>query len=133
MVEEFGGIVDTLNDANTAYISRLSREDRGEYTPASTEKNDRGRSVYSSSRDVTASGSTQDVASRQAEQADYDGENAENIRYLKGFNSNYTSEAVEESCRDTADQTEIFSKGLIGQETDINVNVLNPLVHTFTG
>ena len=99
-----GGIVDTLNDANTAYISRLSREDRGEYTPANTENTDCGRSVCPSSRDVTASGSTQDVASQQAEQADYGGEKAENIRYLKGFNSNYTSEAVEESCGDTADR-----------------------------
>ena len=75
LVEGFRGIVETLNDANTAYIRTLSREtsreDRGEYTPASTEKNDRGRSVYTSSRDVTASGSTQDVAGRQAEQADY--------------------------------------------------------------
>ena len=123
------GIVDTLNDANTAYISRLSREDRGEYTPASTENNDRGRSVYSSSHDVTASGSIQDVASRQA---DYGGENAENIRYLKDFNPNYTSEAVEESCGDTAHRTDKFSKVLIGQETDVNVNVLNPVVHTFT-
>ena len=35
-------IVGTLNDANTAYISRLSREGGGEYTPASMEKNDRG-------------------------------------------------------------------------------------------
>ena len=34
------GIVDFLNDANAAYISRLSREDRGEYTPANTEKTD---------------------------------------------------------------------------------------------
>ena len=96
-------IVDCLSDVNTAYISRLSRESRGEYTPASTEKNDHGRSVYSSSRDVTASGRTQDVASRQAEQADGRGENDENIRYLKDFNSNYTSEAVEQQCVDTAD------------------------------
>ena len=132
VVQGVRGIVGTLNYANTAYISPLSREDREEYTPASTEKNDRGRSVYSSSRDVTASGSTQDVASRQAEQADYGGENAENIRYLKGFNSNYTSEAVEQLCGDTADRTDKFSKGLIGQEIDINVNVLNPVVHTIT-
>ena len=88
--EGCGGTVGTLNGANTAYISRLSREGRGEYTPTSTEKNDCGRSVCPSSRDVTASGSTQDVASRQAEQADYGGENAKNIRYLKDFNSNYT-------------------------------------------
>ena len=104
------GIVGNLNDANTAYISRLSREGGGEYTPASTEKTNCGRSVYSSSRDVTASGSTQGVADRQAEQADYGGENAENIRYLKDFNSNYTSEAVEKSCGDTADRTENFRK-----------------------
>ena len=64
---------------NAAYISRLSREGEGEYTPASTEKTDSGRSVYSSSRDVTASGGTQGVASRQAEQADGRGENAEKI------------------------------------------------------
>ena len=126
------GIVDCLNDGNTAYISRLSREGEGEYTPASTEKTDRGRSGYTSSRDVTATGSTQGVASRQAEQADYGGENVENIRYLKGFNSNDTSEAVEQVCGDTADRTEIFSKGLTGQETDLNVNVLNPVLHTFT-
>ena len=126
------GIVDTLNDVNTAYISRLSRECRGEYTPASTEKTDRGRSVGPSSHDVTASGSTQDVASQQAKQADCGGENAENIRYLKGFNSNYTSEAVEEWCGDTANRTKIFSEVLIGQETDVNVNVLNPVLHTFT-
>ena len=120
------------SSSSDAYISRLSRKDRGEYTPANTENTDHGRSVCPSSRDVTASGSTQDVASQQAEQADYGGEKAENIRYLKGFNSNYTSEAVEESCGDTADRTEIFSKVLIGQETDVNVNVLNPVVHTFT-
>ena len=87
--------------------------------------------MYASSRDVTASGSTQDVASRQGEQEDCDYRNAENIRYLKDFNSNYTSEAVYKSCGDTADQTDTFSKGLIGQETDVNVNVLNPLVHSF--
>ena len=37
------GIVDTLNDTNGAYISRLSREGGGEYTPANTEN--RPRSV----------------------------------------------------------------------------------------
>ena len=126
------GIVGTLNDANTAYISRFSREDRGEYTPANTENTDSSRSVYSSSCDVTASGSTQGVAGRQAEQADYDGENAENDRYLKGFNSNYTAEAVEQLCGDTADRTDKFSKRLISQGIDINVNVLNPVLHTFT-
>ena len=126
------GIVDTLNDTNGAYISRLSREGGGEYTPANTENTDRGRSVYSSCRDVTASGSTQHIASGQAEEADCMGENAENIRYLKDFNSSYTSEAVEESCRDTAHRTDKFSKVLIGQETDVNVNVLNPVLHTFT-
>ena len=131
VVEGFGDIVETLNYANTAYISRLSREIRGEYTPASTETNDCGRSVCPSSRDVTASGSTQDVEGRQGEQAN-SYRKAENNRYLKGFNSNYTSEAVEEPCGDTAVRTDKFSKGLIGQETDINVNVLNPLVHTFT-
>ena len=113
--EGCGGTVETLNGADTAYISRLSREDRGEYTPAGTEKNDHGWSVYTSSHDVTASGSTQDLAGRQAEQADYGCENAENIRYLKDFNSNYTSEAIEESCGDTPDRTDKFSKGLIGQ------------------
>ena len=81
VVDGLGDMVDTLNDANTAYISRLIRESRGEYTPASTENTDCGPSVCPSSRDVTASGSTEDVASRQAEQGDYDGENAENIRY----------------------------------------------------
>ena len=96
-------IVECLNDVNTAYISRLSREGDGEYTPASTEKTDLGRLVYASSRDVMASGSTQGVASRQAEEADYSGENAENIRYLKCSNSNYTSEAVEQQCGDTTD------------------------------
>ena len=77
------GIVDSLNDENAAYISRLSREGEGEYTPASMENTDRGRSVGPISRDVTASGSTQGVASRQAEEADCSGENAENIKYLK--------------------------------------------------
>ena len=131
-IEGFGDIVETLNDVNTAYISRLSRENVGESTPASTEKNDCGRSVYSSSRDVTASGSTQGVVSRQGDQADCDYEKTENDGYLKVFNSNYTSEAVEKLCGDTADRTDNFSKGLIGQETDINVNVLGPLVHSFT-
>ena len=88
--------------------------------------------MYASSRDVTASGSTQDVASRQAEQADCRGENAENIRYLKCSNSNYTSETVEQQCVDTANRTDKFSKGLIDQEIDVNVNVLNPVIHTFT-
>ena len=125
-------IVEPLNDVNTAYISRLSREGDGEYTPASKEKTDLGRLVYASSRDVTASGSTQGGASRQAEEADYRGENAENIRYLKGFNTNYASEAGEQQCVDTADRTEKFLKGLIGQEIDKNVNVLNPVVYTFT-
>ena len=125
-------IVDCLNDVNTAYISRLSRESGGEYTPASTENTDRGRSVGPISRDVTASGSTQGVASRQAQEADCSGENAENIRYLKCSNSNYTSEAVEQQCGDTADRTDTFSKGLIDQEIDVNVNVLNPVVYTFT-
>ena len=77
------------------------------------------RKKPTSSRDVTASGRTQGVASRQAEQADYRGEN---IR----------SEAVEQLCGGTADRTENFSKGLIGQETDVNVNVLNPVLYTFT-
>ena len=111
---------------NTAYISRLSRENVGESTPASTEKNDCGRSVYTSSRDVTVSGSTQGVASRQGEQADWDYKKTENDGYLKVFNSNYTSEAVDKSCGDTADRTDKFSKDLIGQETDINVNALDP-------
>ena len=95
-------------------------------------KTDSGRSVYTSSRDVTASGSTQDVASRQGEQADCSYEKAENIGYLQVSNSYYTSEAVKKSCGDTADRTDKFSKGLIGQETDINVNVLNPVLHSFT-
>ena len=126
------GIVDCLSDANTAYISRLSREGEGEYTPASTENTDRGRSVGPISRDVTASGGTQDVASGQAEQADRRGENVEIIRYLKDFNSSYTSEAFEESCMDTAHRTDKFSKVLISEETDVKVNVLNPVLHTFT-
>ena len=130
--EEFRGIVDTLNGVDTAYISRLSRECGGEYTPASTENTDRGRSVGPISRDVTASGGTQDVPSRQAGEADCMVENAENIRYLKGFNSNYTSEAVEQQCGNTADRTIFFLKGLIGQESDNNVSVLNPLLYTFT-
>ena len=50
-------------------------------------KNDCGRSVYTSSRDVTASGSTQDVASRQGEQADCNYEKTENNGYLQVFNS----------------------------------------------
>ena len=88
--------------------------------------------MYASSRDVTASGSTQGVASRQAEEADYRGENAENIRYLKCSNSNCTSETVEQQCGDTADRTDKFSKGLIDQKVDVIVNVLNPVIHTFT-
>ena len=115
-VEGFGDIVETLNDVNTAYISRLSRENSGESTHANTEKADSCRSVYSSSRDVTASRSTQGVASRQAEQADCDYEKMENDGYLKDFNSNYTSEAVDKSCGDTADRTEFFSK-----ETNVEI------------
>ena len=126
------GIVESLNDENAAYISRLSREGEGEYTPASTENTDRGRSVGPISRDVTASGGTQGVASRQAEEDDHRGENAKNVRYLECFNSNYTSEAVEQQCVDTVDRTEKFSKGLIDQKVDVNVNVLNPAIHTFT-
>ena len=49
VVEGVGGIVGTLNDASTAYISRLSREDGGEYTPASTEKNEMGQLPHVSS------------------------------------------------------------------------------------
>ena len=132
MVEGFGGIVETLNGANTAYISRLSRENSGESTPASMGKTDCGRSGYTSSRDVTASGSTQDVASRQGEQAGCDYEKAENVGYLQVFNYNYTPEVVDKTCGDTFDRTDNFSKGLIGEETDVNVNVLDPLLHSFT-
>ena len=109
-VEGFGDIVETLNDVNTAYISHLSREKVGESTPAGMGKTDCGRSVCSSSRDVTASGSTQGVASRQGEQADYDYEKTENIGYLQVFNSSYTSEADEETCGDTSDEQMIFRK-----------------------
>ena len=94
---------------NTAYISRLSREKVGEYTPAGMGKTDCGRSVYTSSRDVTASGSTQDVASQQGEQADCDYGYAEIDGYLQVFNSNCTPGIINKTCGDTFDRTEIFS------------------------
>ena len=121
-VEGFGGIVETLNDANTAYISRLSREKVGEYTPASMGKTDCGRSVY------TASGSTQDVASRQGEQADCDYEKAEKDGYLQVFNSNCTPDVINKTCGDTFDRTDNFSKGLLDEKIEFNVNVLDPCI-----
>ena len=130
-VEGLGGIVETLNDANTAYISRLSREKVGESTPAGMGKNDCGRSVYTSSRDVTASGSTQDVASRQGEQADCNYEKTENNGYLQVFNSNYTPDVIDKTCGDTFDRTDNFSKGLLDEKIEFNVNVVDPL-YSFT-
>ena len=130
-VEGLGGIVETLNDANTAYISRLSREKVGEYTPAGMGKTDCGWSVYTSSRDVTASGSTQDIASRQGAQADCSYEKTENSGYLQVFNSNYTPKVVDKTCGDTFDRTDNFSKGLIGKKIKFNANVLDPL-YSFT-
>ena len=128
----FMGVQEASEDEHNPDLSRFSRSKSGDQAPSGMGKTDCGRSVYTSSRDVTASGATQGVASRQAEQADGRGENVENIRYLKGFNSNHTSEAVDKSCGDTAHRTDKFSKVLIGQETNVNVNVLNPVLHTFT-
>ena len=119
--------METLNDANTAYISRLGREKDGEYTPAGMGKTDCGRSVYTSSRDVTASGSTQDVASRQGKQADCDYENAENEGYLQVYNTNCTPDIINKACGDTFDRTDNFSKGLLNEKIELNVNVLDHL------
>ena len=127
-VEGLGGIVETLNDANTAYMSRLSREKVGEYTPPGMGKTDCGRSVYPSSRDVTVSGSTQEVSGRGA---DCDYKKAENDGYLQVFNSDDTPDVINKTCGDTFDRTEIFSKGLLDKKIEFNVKVLDPL-YSFT-
>ena len=46
VIEGLGGIAESLNDVDTASISRLGREKDGEFTPANTEKADSNRLVY---------------------------------------------------------------------------------------
>ena len=47
-------------------------------------------------------------------------------------NSNCTPEVVDKTWGDASDRTDNFSEGLIGEENDVNANVLDPLLHSFT-
>ena len=82
--------------------------------------------MYSSSRDVTASGGAQDIAGWLAEQADSGREKDEISRYLRQTNSNCITEDVIKTCRDTFTRTKDFSKGYFDEKIEAKASVVEP-------
>ena len=109
--EGLNNVQDELECNDKPILSHSSHSKSRESAPAGMGKTDHGRSVYSISRDVTASGGAQDVASRQAGLADCDHEKVKKNRYLHHSNVNCIAEGVNKACGDKATRTENFSKG----------------------
>ena len=125
--EGFNSVQEELESDNKPCVSRSSLSNSVEPTPAGMGKTDQGRYVYTSSRDVTVSGSTQDAASWQAEQADRFHEKAEINRYLRDSNFNCIAEDVNKTCGDTSNRTKKNSQGLIDEKIEAKVSVVDPI------
>ena len=123
---------EAISGYDEAVRARVALEGYSEFSKIETDEVFGHFSVENTtSRDVTASGGAQDVASRQAGQADCDHEKVGKSRYLHHSNLNYMSEDVNEACGVMATRTEHFSKGYFDGNDDVKVSVVYP-VYSFT-
>ena len=130
-VEGCGDIVDSLNDANTASVNILGRDKGEKSTPASMVKTDSGRSVYSETRDVTASEGAQDDSGRQAGLADKDEGICKNNRFLHHSELKCNVFEGEEGVGHLSFRTGDFSKASVSEGVDVEAEVNDP-IHVFT-
>ena len=116
----------------TANISRLGCDRSEGRGPANTVKTDRGQSVYTISRDVTASGEAQEDVSQQAKLADYDSGKVKKNRYSCHSELKEGVGEIDRVLGDNATRTNFFSKGLCVEKADVKVTNVVDHIHSFT-